>query len=523
MLAYSARTLLKKLAPILSVPFHFRTNYHSLPFNYLLNSCSSLSDLKRIHALILTNGSHQNLLLSTKLVTLACCLAPAMDYARKLFDLMAERDVFLWNTLIRGYADLGPCQEAIILYRTMHQNGLLPDNYTFPFVVRSCAVLSALREGKEVHCNIVKNGFDSDVFVQSSLITMYSQNGETLNSELVFGEMVVKNIVSWTAMIAGYVQNGLFKRGLAVFREMVALGTQPNAVTLVSVLPACAGLEILDLGKLIHGYGVKLGVDSDISLVNTLIALYGKCGNVDISQSLFDQMAVRSLVSWNAMIAAFEQNNAGGNAIKLFRRMQTEKVEFDYITLVSVISACANLGALNTGKWIHELVRRKGLETNVSITNALVDMHSGLVEEGRRHFESMTRNYSIVPGVEQCACMVDLLGRAGQLVEAYEFIESMPIEPDENVWGALLGACRIHGNLELAKLVAGKLFQLDSQTVSFYVLMANIYAEAGRWEDVARLRKLMKEREFRKIPGHSLVEVNRRFHTFLSGSGSRPS
>ncbi|GMP36922.1 hypothetical protein CsSME_00008858 [Camellia sinensis var. sinensis] len=215
-----------------------------------------------------------------------------MDYACKLFDLMPERDLFLWNTMIRGYADLGPCQEAIVLYRVMHLIGLLPDSYTFPSVVRSCAVLSALMEGREVHCNIIKNGFDLDVFVQSSLITMYSQSGEIFNSELIFGEMVVRNIVSWTALIAGYVQNGFFEKGLGVFREMVALGTQPNAITLVSILPACAGLEFLNLGKLVHGCAVKLGVDSDISLINTLIALYGKCRIVDTARSLFDQMPV---------------------------------------------------------------------------------------------------------------------------------------------------------------------------------------------------------------------------------------
>ncbi|XP_028072859.1 pentatricopeptide repeat-containing protein At1g08070, chloroplastic-like [Camellia sinensis] len=590
MLATSFLTVLKILEPILYVPSHFHTNYHSLPVNNLLNSCSSLSDLKRIHALILTNGSHKNLLLSTKLITLARSVAPTMDYARKLFDLMPERDLFLWNTMIRGYADLGPCQEAIVLYRDMHRIGLLPDSYTFPSVVRSCAVLSALMEGREVHCNIIKNGLDLDVFVRSSLITMYSQSGEIFNSELVFGEMVVRNIVSWTALIAGYVQNGFFEKGLGVFREMVALGTQPNAITLVSILPACAGLEFLNLGKLAHGCAVKLGVDSDISLINTLITLYGKCGIVDTARSLFDQMPVRSLVSWNAMIAAYGQTNADRFAIKLFHRMLIENVEFDYITMVSVISACANLGALNTGKWIHKLVRNKGLETNVSITNALIDMyakcgnidlardafnklphksvvswtsiigacashghgddalklftkmkeegirpnsftfisvltacrHSGLVEEGKKHFESMTKDYLIGPAVEHCACMVDLLGRAGQLVEAYEFIENMPSGPDIGVWGALLGACRIHGNLELAELVADRLHQLEPQTVSFYVLMTNIYAEAGRWEDVARLRKLMEERELKKIPGHSLVEVNQRFHTFLSGSKSRP-
>ncbi|KAF5192316.1 Pentatricopeptide repeat-containing protein [Thalictrum thalictroides] len=499
-----------------------------------------------------------------------------MYYARTLFDEIPHKDVYIWNTLIRGYADFGPCGEAVMLYKDMHLSGLLPDNFTFPFVVRSCAVISAFREGKEVHCNIIKNGFDLDVYVQSSLVTMYSQSGEILSSELIFDEMCVKSIVSWTAMIAGYVQNGSFKEGLRIFCKMVASGTQPNAITLVSILPACARLELLNLGKLIHGYGVKLGVDSDISFVNSLIALYGSCKDIERARLLFDQMDVRNLVSWNAMIAVYEQNDTGREAISLFERMLREKVEFDYITMVSVISACASLGALNTGQWVHELVTSKRLETNASITNALIDMyakcgsidlaknvfeklphtsvvswtamigacaahghggyalelfsdmskekvrpnsitftavltacrHSGLVEEGRKHFESMTRDYKIMPGVEHCACLVDLLGRAGQLSEAYDFIKKMPVRPDAGVWGALLGACRIHGNLDLAELVAEHLCELDPQTVTYYVLMSNMYAEAGRWEDVAKLRKLMEQKELKKISGQSLVEIN---------------
>lgn len=512
-----------------------------------------------------------------------------MDYARKLFEIMPESDVFHWNTLIRGYADLGPCQESIFIYRNMHQSGVMPDAFTFPSLVRSCAVLSSLREGKEVHCNIVKNGFGVDVFIQSSLITMYAQNGETFDSELVFGEMGVRNVVSWTSMIAGYVQNGFSVKGLDAFLEMVASGTRPNAVTLASILPACASFKYICLGNLIHGYGLKSGLHSDISLTNSLIALYGKCGNVEIAQSLFDHMSVKSLVSWNAMIAAYEQNNAVANAIKLFQRMQGEEMEFDYITLVSVISACASLGAMKIGKLAHQLARSRGFENNVSIVNALINMyakcgnvdlakdvfdrlphksvvswtsiiaayashghgedavrlyskmreegvrpnnftytavltackHSGLVEEGRKHFETMRKDYSLEPGIEQCSCMVDLLGRGGLLLEAYEFIENMPIEPNVDVWGSLLSACRIHGNIELAELVADQLFRLTPHNIRFYVLMVKIYAEAGRWKDAARWKNLMEEKELKRILGQ--VEVNRRFTIFLSGPRSQPS
>ncbi|KAG7988607.1 hypothetical protein I3843_03G196100 [Carya illinoinensis] len=378
----------------------------------------------------------------------------------------------------------------------MHQIGVLPNNYTFPFVVRSCGVLLALIEGKEVHCNITKIG------------------------------------------------------------EMVASRTQPNVVTLESILPACVSVEFFDLGMLIHGCGIKVGVDSDISLTNAFFAFYAS-------------MVVRNLVSWNAMIAAYEQNNACRNAVKVFRRMINKKVDYDYITMVSIITACASLGTLSTGIWLHELVRIKGLETNVYVTNAFIDMYakcgnidlakdvfkrlphaitvswSSIVvacashghgddalklfsqmkerafgsSRRRKHFESMTKEYSIVPGLEQSAC----------LKEAYEFIERMPVEPNASVWGALLGACRKHSDVDLAELVTDKLFQLDPKliwirinTLTFYVFMSNIYAEAGRCEDVVMLKNLMPVKEMKKMPDHSQVEVNQRFHRLMSGSVSRP-
>ncbi|GJT29730.1 pentatricopeptide repeat-containing protein, chloroplastic [Tanacetum coccineum] len=492
-----------------------------------------------------------------------------MEYARKVFDTMSHRDVYLWNTLIRSYSYMGPFQEAVFTYRNMLRSGLLPDTYTFTYVVRSCT----LWEGRQVHCNVVKYGFDMDVYIQSSLVTMYGQNGETLDSEQAFDDIVEENVVTWTAMVAAYVQNGFLAKGLVTFVEMLGSGTKPNAVTLVSVLPACASLELLNLGMLVHGVGVKLGVDSYTSLTNSLIALYGKCGNVKIARELFDQTEVRTLVSWNAMIASYEQNKAGEDAIQLFREMLIENIDFDSITMVSVISACAGLGALDVGKWVHELVEERGLESNVAITNALIDMyskcgsiklativfnslhyrsvvsytsiigayashglgkeaimlfskmreegirpnsftfiavltacrHSGLVEEGRKHFKSMSEDYWIIPSMEHCTSMVDLLGRDGELLEAYEFIKNMPIEPNADVWGALLSACRIHGNIELAQRVAHRLYRLNPQNVSFYVIMINIYAEAGRWEDVTRMRKLLDEMEVIRICGQSLL------------------
>nr|XP_043627270.1 pentatricopeptide repeat-containing protein At1g11290, chloroplastic-like [Erigeron canadensis] len=538
-------------------------------FNNLINCCSCISQLQQVHALIFTNGSHKSLPVSTKLINKSVSLS--MDYARKVFDIMSHRDLFLYNTLIRSYSDVGPFQEALFTYRNMFRTGLLPDCYTFIYVIKSCSLLSALWEGKQVHCNVIKIGFHVDVYIQSSLVTMYAQNGDALYSEQAFGDIAVRNVVTWTSMIAAYVQNGFLVKGLMAFVEMLSSGTKPNVVTLVSVLPACVGVEFSNVGMLIHGLGVKLGVDSYVSLTNSLIGLYGKCGRVEIARALFDQMEVRTLVSWNAMIASYEQNNACEDAIQLFQKMQGENIDVDKITMVSVISACAGLGALDAGKWVHDLVKRTGLESDVAVTNALIDMyakcgsidsatnifnsllnrsvvswtsiigayashgrgkeaimlfakmreegirpnsltfiavltacrHSGLLEEGRRHFHSMSEEYLITPGLEHCNSMVDLLGRHGTLMEAYEFIENMPIEPDVDVWGALLNACRIHGNLELAECVAHKIFQFTPRNDGFYVTLKTLYAEAGRWEEVTRFKKILDEMEVNRIPGQS--------------------
>ncbi|CAN6455433.1 unnamed protein product [Victoria cruziana] len=561
--------------PISCPPFMGHRHHSAIAYNSLLNNCSSLEELKMIHAHIVTSGLSSNLSLATRIIRISSSATVGMNYSRKVFDAMPDKDVFIWNTIIRGYADSGPCEEAIILYCQMHRDCRHPDHFTFPFVVRSCAVLSALFVGKQAHCNAIKNSFDYDIFVQTSLVAMYSQCGDIDCAWLIFSEMELKNTASWTAMISGYVQNAYFREALVVFRQMLESEARPNSITLVSILPACAYMEKLYQGKPIHAYAFKLGLDTDISFINALISMYSKSKNVDIARSLFDKMEFRNLVSWNSMIAAYENNDQPRKALKLFRRMKSEGVNFDYITMVSVVSACAKLGALNTGRQVHELVEMKGLSSNPSIAHALLDMYAkcgsvelaremfdslkqktvvswssiigayaahghgkvalslfdnmhrrgvkpngitftailtacsraGLVVEGKEHFDSMTRYFNLVPGVEHYTCMVDLLGRAGWLVEAYDFIQKMPIQPDADVWAALLGACRIHHNMELAELVLEKISTLGPQAINYYVLMSNIYAEAGKWDDVARLRMLIEKRQLTKTPGRSSVEI----------------
>lgn len=473
---------------------------------------------------------------------------------------------------------MGPCHMVPLLYKHMHCSSIRPDHYTFPSVIRSCAVVSALREGKMTHCNIIKYGFSLDCFVQTSLVTMYSQNGEVADSELAFLEMREKNVVSWTAMISAYSQNCFHEKALATFCEMVNSGVLPNEVSLVSVFPCLHGTGHLHLGEGLHAYAIKSDMVAYQTMANALLAMYAKCSKLKVAKYLFDKMPIRSLVSWNTMIAMYEQSGQANNAVKLFRQMLTEKLSFDCTTLVSVLSACSSLGSLEIGKWVHDLARDNGLHSDVRIGNVLIDMyskcgrielarkvfdgmpkrgiiswtaminayanhgqpkealnlfclmtnegirpnsftfiavlaacsHSGLVDEGLRHFNSMRKDYSITPTLEHYACVVDMLGRAGKVLEAYDFIKKMHVYPDRGMWGALLGACRMHGRLNIAEFVARDLFESGYHDVTYYMLLTNMYGDVGRWQDAEALRKVMRERELKKVPARSLVGIERK-------------
>ncbi|XP_051179667.1 pentatricopeptide repeat-containing protein At3g12770-like [Lolium perenne] len=545
------------------------------------SSPSSLRALLPIHARAVLLGIVTNPAFATRLLAAAapCSLA----YARRVFDAAPRRDAYMWNTLLRAHAHAhshshSSASDALSLYTRMRAAGVVPDYYTYPIVLPACAAARAPRLGRAAHGDAVRFALAGDAFVHSALIAMYCQEGEVADARQVFLESGrARTVVAWTAMVAGYVQNCLFAQGAAVFGAMVAEGVLPNEITLISFLPCLQGQEWLAAGEMVHGFVVKLGFDANAPLVNALIAMYGKCKSIKAAEELFDGMTARTVASWNTMIAMHEQNGEGIKAIKFFRRMLTEKVGFDTVTLVSVLSACTRSGALETGKWVHELARNHGLDADARIGNVLVDMYakcgdlayarvafdglrapgvvpwsamisayanhgepeealnlfsrmkgqgvkpnsftftavlvacaySGLVDEGLKHFNSIVREYRISPTLENYACMVDMLGRAGRLVEAYEIIKGMSLRPDKCIWGAFLGGCRLHGNLELAEFVAKDLFQSGSHDVTFYVLMANMYFEAGMVEDAERMRRTMEGMELKKTAGRSSVCTSR--------------
>ncbi|EAY80537.1 hypothetical protein OsI_35717 [Oryza sativa Indica Group] len=504
------------------------------------SAAASLRALLPIHARAVVLGISANPAFATSLIT---AVAPAcLAYARRVFDAAPSRDAYMWNTLLRAHAhSRAHARDALALYARMRAAGVAPDHYTYPIVLPACTAARAPRLGRAAHGDAVRFALARDGFVSSALISMYSQEGEVRDAERVFAERDdARTVVSWTAMVAGYAQNCFFGEAVTLFSDMVAAGVLPNEITLISFLPCLRGQEWLPVGEMVHGFVVKLGFDANVPMVNALITMYGRCGSAPVARVLFNGMSSRTLVSWNTMVAMYEQHGDGVQAIKFFRRMLTEKVGFDCVTLTcmlsvvrllmqrrffihmvcvvtsvvswsAMINAYANHGEAEEALKLFSLMRNEGVRPN-SFTFTAVLMaccHSGLVDEGLKHFNSIATDYQMSPTLEHYACMVDMLGRAGRLVEAYGIIRGMPIRPDKCVWGAFLGGCRLHGMVELAEYVAKELFDSGSNDVTFYVLMANMYFEAGMLEDAERIRGVMKEMELKKTAGHSLVCTDR--------------
>ncbi|RLM58250.1 uncharacterized protein C2845_PM18G03150 [Panicum miliaceum] len=424
------------------------------------SSPSTLRALLPIHARAVVLGVSANPAFATSLLAAA---APAsLAYARRVFDAAPERDAYMWNTLLRAHAhSQSHAVDALVLYKRMRAAGVAPDHYTYPIVLPACAAGRATWLGRAAHGDAVRFALAGDGFVRSALIAMYFQELDVADPERVFAESngSSRTVVSWTAMVAGYVQNYFFGEAVALFGRMIAEGVLPNEITLISFLPCLQGQEWLDAGEMVHGFVIKSGFNANIPLVNALIAMYGKCGSIAMAEALFEGMTVRSLVSWNTMVAMYEQHGDAVEAIKFFCRMLTEKVRFDCVTLVSVLSACARSGALDTGKSVHEFTRNHGLDTDARVGNVLVDMYAkcGEISNAREVFDSL-RVRGVVP------------------------------------WSALISAYANHG--ESAEAL--KLFSLmktegsGSNDVTFYILMSNMYFEAGMLEDAERMRKAME-------------------------------
>uniref|UniRef100_A0A1D1YIK3 Pentatricopeptide repeat-containing protein At1g08070 n=1 Tax=Anthurium amnicola TaxID=1678845 RepID=A0A1D1YIK3_9ARAE len=458
----------------------------------LLQSLVNQKDVqlgKQLHAHLVLLGLGFDTVLATKLVNLYS-ICRCLSYAHALFDKIPKRNIFLWNVLIRGYAWDGPHEVALQLYYQMPDYGLKPDNFTFPFVLKACSTLSDVETGRRVHEHVVSSQWESDVFVGAGLIDMYAKCGCVVEAEGVFNLILNRDVVLWNSMMAAYSQNAYPLRALTLCRDMLLNGLKPTEATLVTIISASADASALPKGREIHGFSWRLGFHCQDKVKTALVDMYAKSGWVHVARALFEQLAGKRVVSWNAMISGYAMHGHASEALALFERMKGEaQVLPDHITFVGVLSACR---------------------------------HGGLMELGWDFFDSMVKDYSIEPTIQHYTCMIDLLGHSGRLEKADNLIKEMPMRPDSGVWGSLLNACKIHRNVELAEVALQKLIELEPDDAGNYVILSNIYSQAGNWEGAAKMRKLMKERGLKKSLACSWIEIKSKVHTFLVGDISHP-
>ncbi|GJY64036.1 pentatricopeptide repeat-containing protein [Tanacetum coccineum] len=491
-----------------------RVTFDEQSFVFGLKCCfKGLRAGESVHCLVLKHGFGWDLVVRNGLVHFYGEVGRVQS-ARKVFDEMCEgvRDVVTWSSLINVYVKSGMVDEGLRLFEMMKGSGVGVNEVTMIAVFGACAKKGDLELGRSVHdyvekmsvnrsLNLMNSVLDmyvkcgclvtakevfegmgiKDVFSWTSMINGYAKNGELVMAKKMFDEMPERNIVSWNAMIAGYSQNNKPKEAIELFHEMENVGLVPIESTLVCVLSACAHAGCLDLGQWMYFYYVKRNrIQLTVTLGNAFIDMYAKCGNIDAAVELFNVMAEKDLVSWNSMIVGFASHGQAVKALDLFEEMRELGYKPDEITFVGVLSACS---------------------------------HGGLLIQGRSYFKQMG-TYGLKPTLEHYACMIDLLGKIGHLDEAYGLLKEMPMEPDKAVWGAVLNACRMHGNLELGKLATEKLIILDPNDSGIYVLMESLCATRNKWDEVKMVRSMMRGNSVKKTPGRSSIEVEGEFHEF---------
>ncbi|KAJ8772281.1 hypothetical protein K2173_027458 [Erythroxylum novogranatense] len=448
---------------------------------------------------------------------------------------MVSSDSGAYNVMIRAFTDNQSPQKAVILFMQILENGVLFDEFSLPCTLKACSQLRGMREGKQVHAQVVKCGFGSD----GLCFEVYGNCGDIILARKLFDGMCERDIFTWNSMLSGYVKNGYYEDVIRL-RE---LDVGFKYITFLSVLPACGRLGDVELGEWIH----------DI-LITALVDMYSKCGEMDKARNLFDGLDRKNVITWSAMISGYTQSRRCKDALDLFNEMQR---------------------VWSTGKWVHVYIERKKIKITLTLGTALIDFygkcglmdgaaevfqnmpqknvylwtaliqgfanngqgrkalefyqkmresdiepnnvtfigvrsacsHAGLVSEGREFFISMSRDFGIEPSLEHYGCMVDILGRAGLIEEAYHFVKEMPIRPSAVTWRTLLASCKVHKNVEIAEESLKHLVELEPMHSGDDILLSNIYASVGRLSAAMRRRSEMKERGIKKMPGCSLIEL----------------
>lgn len=478
-----------------------------------LPACSHLELLdvgKEIHAFALRNDYLVgNSYVGSALVDMYCNCRQ-VESGHRVFNSILDRKLALWNAMLAGYAQNGFYKNALTLFQKMVEfSGLFPSPTSMVSVLPSCVHCEEFSDKEGMHGYVVKMGFGGDRYVQNALMDMYSRMGKIDISKNIFDSMDIRDVVSWNTMITGYVICGFHQDALTLLHKMQHLEVdnekndafyervpcKPTSITLMTILPGCAALAALAKGKEIHAFAIRNGLVSDVTVGSALVDMYAKCGCLNLSRRVFDGMPARNVITWNVIIMAYGMHGKGEEAFELFKIMATEgatagEVKPNEVTFIAIFASCS---------------------------------HSGMVNEGRNLFHRMKDDHGIEPTPDHYACVVDLLGRAGQLEEAYKLVNAMPPNYDKaGAWSSLLGACRIHQNVELGEIAANSLLELEPDVASHYVLLSNIYSSAGLWEKAMEVRKNMMKMGVRKEPGCSWIEFGDEVHKFTAGDASHP-
>ncbi|CAN1275349.1 Putative pentatricopeptide repeat-containing protein At3g23330 [Linum perenne] len=462
---------------------------HSV-FPSVLKACAFLLDMKlgeAIHGCIIRVGMDIHLTTANALLNMYAKFQSLAEI-EKVFETMPTRDIISWNTVIAGNGQNGMHEEALEMLREMGNVGMKPDIFTLSAVLPIFAEHVDVAKGKAIHGYAIRYGFHKDLYIVSGLINMYSRCARVKDSMQVFKIAPRRDNITWNSIIAGCVQNGLFDEGLRFFRQMLTANIRPGSISCSSIMPACAHLTTLNLGKQLHGYIIRSGFDGNVFIASSLVDMYAKCGHIRIAEWVFNGVKSHDMVSWTAMMMGCALHSNAQDAISLFDRMESEGLRPNYVAFTAILTACS---------------------------------HAGLVDEGQRYFDIMIQKYGIEPGMEHYAAMADLLSRKGKLTEAYELISSMS-KPTGTVWSLLLSACRVHKNVDLAEKVAERIFKLDPENIGAHVLLSNIYASARRWKEAAKVRMSMRDMGIKKSPACSWIEVKHKMHTFIASDMSHP-
>ncbi|KAF3649025.1 putative pentatricopeptide repeat-containing protein [Capsicum annuum] len=445
---------------------------------------------RQIHGLCAKSGFGEYLVAGNSIIDMYSRCGKLGD-AEKKFHEMPEKSLITWNVMIGGYAMGGFGDKSLFLFKQMQQGGEMPDEFTFASTLKACSCFKAVREGSQIHGFLITRGFriSSQKVIAGALIDLYVKSGNLFEAHKVFSQVEQKSVISWTTLTVGYAQAGKLTEAMDLFEQLRESSITLDGFVLSSMMGIFADFALVELGKQLHCCAVKIPAGLDISVLNSIMDMYIKCGLIEEAETLFDVVPQKNVISWTVMITGYGKYGLGGEAVELFKKMHMDSIEPDEVSYLALLTACS---------------------------------HSGLIPESEEYFLKLCNSNHLKPSVEHYACMVDILGRAGRLREAKAVIENMPVKQNVGIWQTLLGACRVHKNVEIGREVGEILLKLDGNNPVNYVMMSNIFADARLWEECEGLRGLVKTKGLRKEAGQSWVEIDKKMHFFYNRDETHP-